>query len=293
MEKSTRGLTIRTVALTRQLAPRHRLRHCITMATPLPLLVFTDLDGTSIDHHSYDWAPATPALQAIKDAGGGIILASSKTAPEIEMLRTALNLDDWPAIVENGAGLLTPKSNNTTNNDDYIKIRAVLDQIPASLRQHFAGFGDLTPAEVAETTGLPKKDAELAKLRSFSEPGIWSGTDADRATFEAALKPHGITAREGGRFLTLSFGCQKSDQMAAIIDQYQPKTTIALGDAPNDVEMLEAAQFGVIVANPARAALPKLKGEDKGQMIRTTQPGPTGWNDAILTLLARLDLQRT
>ncbi|MEC7258918.1 MAG: mannosyl-3-phosphoglycerate phosphatase, partial [Pseudomonadota bacterium] len=31
----------------------------------IPLLVFTDLDGTLLDHHSYGYAPAQPALDAL------------------------------------------------------------------------------------------------------------------------------------------------------------------------------------------------------------------------------------
>ena len=259
------------------------------MPTPVPLLVFTDLDGTLIDHHSYDWTPATPALKAIKSIGGGIILASSKSAPEIQKLRAALDLSDWPAIVENGAGTLRPGSDSKANSIEYQKIRSILAKIPSTLRQHFTGFGDLTTDEVVAATGLPRQDARQAKARSFSEPGTWTGTNADRQAFEDALKPHGITAREGGRFLTLSFGCQKSDQMAAIIDQYKPGTTIALGDAPNDVEMLEAADFGVIINNPERSPLPPLQAEAEGRIIRTTQSGPTGWNIAMLDLLKRLE----
>lgn len=30
-----------------------------------PLLVFTDLDGTLLDHESYDWSPARPALNRL------------------------------------------------------------------------------------------------------------------------------------------------------------------------------------------------------------------------------------
>ncbi|MCG8099497.1 MAG: mannosyl-3-phosphoglycerate phosphatase, partial [Candidatus Thiodiazotropha taylori] len=30
-------------------------------------LVFTDLDGTLLDHHSYDFSPALPALRLLKE----------------------------------------------------------------------------------------------------------------------------------------------------------------------------------------------------------------------------------
>ncbi|XNM83420.1 hypothetical protein ACLK1V_10775 [Escherichia coli] len=33
-----------------------------------PLLVFSDLDGTLLDSHSYDWQPAAPWLSRLRDA---------------------------------------------------------------------------------------------------------------------------------------------------------------------------------------------------------------------------------
>jgi mannosyl-3-phosphoglycerate phosphatase len=101
-----------------------------------------------------------------------------------------------------------------------------------------------------------------------------------------------VTARQGGRFLTLSFGGSKADRMAEVIAHYRPARTIALGDAPNDIEMLEAADIGVIVGNPHHSPLPSLQGEDTGRIIRTDRPGPVGWNRAVLALLDRLGLQK-
>ena len=78
--------------------------------------------------------------------------------------------------------------------------------------------------------------------------------------------------------------------MAQIIARYHPHHTVALGDAPNDVEMLEAADFGVIIANPHRDPLLPLEGEQNGRIIRTTLAGPEGWNVAMFDLVTRLKL---
>jgi mannosyl-3-phosphoglycerate phosphatase len=141
-------------------------------------------------------------------------------------------------------------------------------------------------AGVAQATGLPLPEAALARARQFSEPGTWAGDDATRETFLAALADQGITARMGGRFLTLSHGATKADRMAEIIDTLQPARTVALGDAPNDVEMLQAADIGVIVANPEATPLPELPNEQAGRIIRTHLPGPQGWNRAMLDILS-------
>ncbi len=261
------------------------------MLRKTPLLVFTDLDGTLIDHDTYSAAAAFPALQALKSVGAPVIMASSKTAPEIASLQQDLDLEQWPAIVENGAGLLL-SGDAGTENHDYDLIRAALCKVPADLRQFYRGFGDMTVAEIAQTTGLPYGAAAMAAKRQFSEPGLWSGSPEKRDAFLAVLEPMGISAREGGRFLTLSFGQTKADRMADVIADFTPLHTVALGDAPNDIEMLEAADFGVIVANPHRRPLPLLRGEKEGRIIRTLEVGPIGWNTAILDLLARLNLTK-
>lgn len=256
------------------------------MTDDLPLLVFSDLDGTLLDHDSYDYTPALPALAALHRVGAGVVLATSKTAAEVAPLRATLGLTDWPAIVENGAGVLDAGAKATGDDSDYRRIRAILATLPAG----FQGFGDVTAQDVADITGLSLPAARAAQQRWFSEPGLWKGDAATLDAFMTAAQAAGLHARQGGRFLTLSMGGTKADRMGALIARYAPRTTIALGDAPNDAEMLETADFGVIVANPHAPPLPPLRGEGAGRIIRTTAPGPHGWSQAIFALLHRLGL---
>jgi mannosyl-3-phosphoglycerate phosphatase len=252
-----------------------------------PAVVFSDLDGTLLDHESYAWAPAAPALAALKARGVPLVLASSKTAAEIAELHAELGLGTAPAIVENGAGVFRPGG---AGEDDaaYRTLRAALGALPRELRVFFRGFGDMSAFEVAKTTGLAREAAARARMRQYSEPGTWLGDDATRDAFLDALAPHGVTARQGGRFLTLSFGTTKADRMAEIATELGAPRTLALGDAPNDVEMLEVADRGVIVKNDHAAPLPRLAGEAAGRITRTEAPGPAGWNAAVLAWLDTL-----
>lgn len=258
------------------------------MTDSLPLLVFSDLDGTLLDHQTYEFAPAQPALAALARIGAGVVLASSKTAAEISPLRARMGLSDWPAIVENGAGVLEPGNAPDADNSDYREIRAALADLPPG----FQGFGDVTAQDVADITGLPLDAARAAKARQYSEPGLWKGDPATLGLFLEAAQKAGLSARQGGRFLTLSLGGTKADQMDRIIARYAPRRTIALGDAPNDTEMLQNADYGVIVKNPAAPPLPPLPGEATGRIIRTDAIGPSGWAQAIFDLLTRLGLTK-
>ncbi|MEL7175622.1 MAG: HAD hydrolase family protein [Pseudomonadota bacterium] len=251
------------------------------------LIVFSDLDGTLLDHHSYRWDAATPALTALADRGALLVLSSSKTAAEIEVLQDEIGLPGAPAIVENGAGVIGLPS-HPQSDGVYDELRAALEALPAQLRAPFEGFGDISARTLAQRTGLSVDAAIKAKARRFSEPGHWHGDAATRTAFLEALGAKGFIGRQGGRFLTLSKGRTKADAMADLVAFYRPKHTLALGDAPNDIEMLEAADHGVIVANPDGPDIPRLEGEGSQQIRRTTLPGPAGWSNAVLEWLAHL-----
>lgn len=250
------------------------------------LLVFSDLDGTLLDHESYDYGPALPALQQLDALGAPVILASSKTAAEMRVWQERLGLSRWPAIVENGAAL----AEGDVNDNDYRAIRRALADLPPGLRAPFRGFGDMSTAEVTRITGLSPEAARLARDRAHSEPGLWSGDARGQAEFLAALAGKGIEARAGGRFLTLSFGGTKAARMAELIARLRPEITIALGDAPNDREMIEAADYGVIIRNDHGPGLPPLSGEAEGRIRRTTCEGPAGWREGIEAILHEIGL---
>lgn len=253
------------------------------------LLVFTDLDGTLLEHGSYSHAPAAEALAALQAKRIPLILASSKTAAEIAPLHHELGLGDWPAIVENGAGLYDPGRGLDGIDAEYTQIRAALDALPDDLRRPYRGFGDMSVADVVAATGLPPEGAALAKTRCFSEPGLWAGDATGEAAFLAALAAQGIAGRHGGRFLTLSLGRTKADAMAEVCARFNADTTIALGDAPNDAEMIAAATYGVWVKNPHAPPVPPIDPTNSTQIRYTDDPGPAGWNQAVLALLHDLN----
>ncbi|WP_137701759.1 HAD-IIB family hydrolase [Marimonas lutisalis] len=251
------------------------------MTKPSQILVFSDLDGTLLDHHTYSWAPANGVLARMRKQGIGLILATSKTASEVAPIRSDIGFSDWPAIVENGGGILEPQTSEKQSQTQYFAIRKLLRNLPNG----FVGFGDMSAQHVAEITGLTLEAAARAKERAFSEPGVWTGTPEDLETFTQAAEIAGLELRHGGRFLSVSFGATKAEQMDLLIKRFKPKVTIALGDAPNDIEMLQKADFGVIVANNATPELPPMPGETTGRTTRTHLEGPEGWAVAVSDLL--------
>ena len=78
--------------------------------------------------------------------------------------------------------------------------------------------------------------------------------------------------------------------MEALIDRLAPDVTVALGDAPNDAEMLARADYGIVVRNDHGPGLPPLPGEETGRILRTRAEGPAGWVEGMAALLARPEL---
>ena len=74
---------------------------------PTNLVVFTDLDGTLLDHHSYSWAAAEEALKELERRRVPLVLVTSKTRAEVEALQRKLG-SVQPFVTENGGGIFIP-----------------------------------------------------------------------------------------------------------------------------------------------------------------------------------------
>ncbi len=258
------------------------------MSSHTPLIVITDLDGTLLDHHTYQFTAALPALNALKTRAIPLILSSSKTAAEMKQLRRQIDNTD-PFVVENGAGIYVPAG------DDYEKvgfgikreqILPVIHALRANGNANFSGFADFSIDDVMQLTGLDKEQARLACERDFTEPIQWHDTEAKLANFRKLLSEKGMTAVRGGRFISISGKVDKGKALdwlrAYYMKRYpQPPVIIALGDSDNDVPMLEKADYAIVVRSSARAA-PKIKHK---HVTTTDSTGPKGWNDSLLSLL--------
>ena len=253
------------------------------------LIIFTDLDGTLLDHETYSFNYALPALNLLRQLEIPLILASSKTAAEIAPLREALGFSQCEAIVENGSGILEPHDMGEGSADNYDLLQQALNDLPPEMRLQYEGFSDWSAEQVSDRTGLSISDAGKAMQRRYSEPGLWLGSAEDREVFVTELSAKGISVLQGGRFLTLSFGGNKAGRMMEIIKRHERTDkvlfSVALGDAQNDIAMIEQADLGVIIPNPSHGGIARLEGEATGRIIRADSNGPAGWNKVIMTLL--------
>lgn len=256
------------------------------------LVVATDLDGCLLDAHDYAWEPARPALAALSTAGASLVLASSKTRVEMEVLARELTAvaGVTALVVENGAALV-----RCDGADIEIfgvprrELVAALDVLTRTAGVRVRAFHTLSPDDVAALTGLAPDAAVRALQREYDEPFVLEDGDETAATaLAAAAKARGLRLTRGARFFHLTGAHDKGRALRALIDREHAAgravTTLALGDAPNDLTLLQAAERAVIVPRPdgrldgeLAAALPRAE--------RAPHPGPRGWNEAVLAVL--------
>jgi len=268
------------------------------------LLVFTDLDGTLLDHDSYAWQPAEGVLQRLADLDIPLILNSSKTAREILDLRRAL-ANRHPYIVENGGAVCLPDGYFTSRTGmaepepaavqyfgrRYPGILQILRTLRREKKYPFEGFADFGIEGIMRTTGLDRRGAERASERLCTEPILWQGSGPELDSFRRDLAETGLQLVKGGRFMHVMGNSDKGWAMLWLSDCYRQAApdrellTVALGDGPNDLPMLKAADIAVVI-RPKHGS--HLQLDEHRDVYYPAAPGPAGWQAAVEQILDRL-----
>ena len=260
-------------------------------------IIFSDLDGTLLDHHTYDFDPARHALELLESHGIDLVLCSSKTRAELLVWQRRLSIAG-PFVSENGGGVFLtgggplaacfPELQGSLSVRSFgtpcAVLRTHLREVAARLGLAVRGFGDMTLEEIVSLTGLPSWEAELAHQRDYDEPLLFEeGTSEEqKIALRDGLAEISFNLVEGGRFWHLTGGNDKGLAVRWLLDAYgrcygAVPPSLALGDSDNDFPMLLSAGNGVLVEKPggghARGAPPgvtKVKGA-----------GPLGWAKAV------------
>lgn len=262
------------------------------------LVVFSDLDGTLLDPARYDFDPARPALETLRQTDVPLVLVSSKTRAEMEYWRRRLGNAE-PFVVENGGAIYIPHGYfpfalpGTVRREGYDVIELgkpyaelvrALDEAAAETGTPVLGFYRMTVGQIRRRTGLPPALARLAKQREYDEPFQIRGSEQPDSLLEA-LERRGLRWARGGRFYHVLGDNDKASAVHMLIGLYrrvhENLRTAGLGDAWNDVSFLRLMNEAFVVLSPAAR---EIQGAVPGARI-TSAPGPEGWNEAVLSLL--------
>ena len=275
----------------------------------MKILIFTDLDGSLLNHDDYSFDEALPAINRIKSSGIPLIFTTSKTRREAELLQVELGIDD-PIIIENGAAIyFTPKYTeffiNNIHHESPLQVIQIIqlgisyDRIRSfvgDIRDQFniRGFGDMSVQEISDITGLSPGRAEFAKAREYTEPFI-IGSEHDIHTLQGLAVERGIKITKGGRFHHMIGIYQDKGEAVKIVrdvfDRHEGKRylTVGVGDSINDLPMLNNVDIPVLIPHPVRgyldASLPRL--------VKAERPGSKGWNDIMEMILDELETNHT
>lgn len=249
--------------------------------TPTKLIVFTDLDGTLLDHHTYSYAAAKPLLGKLRGLGVPVIANTSKTRAEWQDL--AAELDNGDAfVVENGSAIYLPDE-CVVFGERRERILEILSELRPEFQ--FEGYADWDIDGIMQRTGLDRESATRSADREFSEPLIWMDDEEKKAAFCAHLKDKGLNTLQGGRFLHVLGQTDKGKAVEFLRDRLPAGAAIiALGDGPNDIAMLQAADIGIVIKTPTGR---KLDFNSDHQVIHSTLEGPEGWVETLSPLVEK------
>lgn len=149
-------------------------------------------------------------------------------------------------------------------------------------------MSEMSVDEVCRRTELTPDAARRATERLASEPFVVTGgrSDASIERLDAVVAPHGAAVTRGGRFWHLiGRAIDKRAGVAGVCAHYGLEIdsgTAAVGDAWNDLAMLDAVEVGVLLGHAvADEDLPR-------GVIRVPTPGPTGFVRATDIIATRL-----
>tara|TARA_B110000483_G_scaffold147265_1_gene175739 strand:+ start:116568 stop:117431 length:864 start_codon:yes stop_codon:yes gene_type:complete len=269
-------------------------------------VIFTDLDGTLLDHHSYSFAEAEPALRLLRDRNIPWLFNTSKTFAELKQLRIEIG-NNWPMLIENGSGIAVPENSVCQEffarspflefSEPIIKDgfrfyalglwrQEFLPKLAFLKRDFdFISYSEMDAKTLITHTGLTNQQALNSLDRQFTEPCLWQDTEQAFTKFSSRIEDLGLHCVRGGRFAHIMGKSDKGRALKWVMDELYsgPKvSTLALGDGENDLSMLNKADVAVLVRSPEH----NLPGPCLAPVCSNTdKEGPAGWAGAIIAAI--------
>ncbi len=275
-----------------------------------PIIIFTDMDGSLLDHYTYSHEEASRLLNWLSANHIPVIPCTSKTRAEMEKLRIQLQ-NDHPFIVENGAAIYIPdvsllkdKSEVIERHNMYVKEfverrehwQSLLQLPDLHLNEAYISFEQAGFEGIMQMTGLSEENARLASQREYGEPIKWVGTQDQFEQFEKHIVHCGGQLLKGGRFIHISGDSNKGIALNWLLKQYRHYyqndniVSVALGDSHNDIAMLEAVDHAIVIRSPAHE-LPTVNAKNSQDVYITQQQGPRGWVEGVTRVLNKLQIK--
>ena len=252
-------------------------------------IIFTDLDGTLLDHTNYSFSAAKKGLQMIQHQNIPLIFCTSKTKAEIMYWQKQIK-NHHPFISENGGGLFIPidyfsfsfEFNEKIDSYYLIRFGAPQDKLKKVMKEleqkfNLESFLSMNINTLMEKTDLPLKQAKLSSKREFDIPFVLSD-ETDEKRVINYIYDHGLQCTKGGRFYHLMGDNHKGKAVSKLIRLFKRKfdsiSTIGIGDSENDFSMLTQVDHGYLVKKPDNTFA-------SNEFKHSDGIGPAGWQNVI------------
>jgi mannosyl-3-phosphoglycerate phosphatase len=272
------------------LAPRH--------------VIFTRVEGALLDSGSQSWAPAADALDEIGRRRTPLILATHSTRAELEPFRRKIE-HGHPFITEDGGGLFLPDGYFSLAlegaaraglyfcvpfGQPYAAVTEALAEIAAESRASVVGYSQMSARELAQNTGAPLRDAELARQREFSERFFFVGDVEKAATrFTRIAKERRWDTIPGDPFWLLRSGNDERRAVRYAMRLYRTSmrsrlSSVGIGSSIWDLPLLLSVDHPIILPGAQDVANAELTARVPNATLGEA-PGARGWNEVVLSVL--------
>jgi mannosyl-3-phosphoglycerate phosphatase len=252
-------------------------------------IIFSDLDGTLLDHTSYSYEKAKNALELVKKKEVPLVFCTSKTRVEIEYWRKKIGNTD-PFISENGGAIFIPRRyfnfdffHNKKNKDYFIivlgspykRLVAALEKLKKKF--DILGFHEMSVDQLSKDADLTGQQAAWAKNREFDEPFKILDKTQEEEIFRHITRMN-LRLAVGGRYYHLIGLNDKGRAVTLLSDLYRKEfgkiQTIGIGDSENDYPMLDHVEHSYLVKE-------KNNKYSSSRYLLAGGIGPEGWKKVI------------
>lgn len=241
-------------------------------------VIFTDLDGSLLNHEDYSFEEAMPSLEYIKMHNIPLIFTTSKTRHECEILQKEMGIIA-PFIVENGAAVYYPDGLVDQLGLQHEEIKSFMDCHIDTFQ--ILSFSNMKIEDIMEYTLFTYEQAEIAKSRDFSEPFLIH--DERRLTeLEKLAEMQGMKILKGGRFYhCVGINQDKGAAVKRVLKHYTDTVSVGLGDNYNDIALLKSVDIPVLIPHHEG----KYIDFDLKNLIKAPYKGSLGWHKALEKVL--------
>ena len=269
------------------------------------IVVVTDIDASLLEPGSRFLPDERAALAFLAERGIPLVINSSRSRAEIERLHHTLNIVT-PFISEHGSALFLPHQCLPFVPDRarpavgghvvefgrrYYEVVDTLRLVCRELNLEIVSFAELSIDEVAQELGVPSAEAQLVKLREYTE--LFRIEDESEATLSRlfkALRRRGLRCYQRGRHFLVSATPNRAESLRTLKGLWKrawgEHVMVGLGDSEDDVSWLQFVDVPIFIEN-GRSGIPARVLRKLPTVRLTERHGRLGWSDAVFEFVGK------